>query len=603
MLTLSQFTYPGKDGRLESRVKAGGTRTGVVFALHSLIPPETPCLLRPHSGFWPPTASPTVPVRAPGSAPPLQAASDPNFAAKVTVGVELEGLAVVLNENQAVFAATAKDLGSFSWLTHKIITGSAQPIRAKVRRYSPKERHTLSAEVDALLEAGIIIPSTSPWRSNPLLVPKPDGTERLCIDYRPVNELTVADAYPMHRTDDIFASLGQARYFTVIDLKSGFHQIPLEEADAAKTTFYTPAGAFQYTRMPFGLKNAPATFQRIMDKVLLACGSFTRVYLDDVIVFSTGDRAHVGHVAQVLQTLLQSGLKANLKKCRFAIMECEYLGHVVSEDVVRPDPHKLTAIQQILPLTDISSIRSFLGLTGYYRRFVKGYAAIAHPLNELLQKDRAFVWTQECQAAFEELKHKLLNDAVLHQVHWDKPFLVQTDYSGKALGAVLSQTIDGVERPISLQSRSLTPGEKNYNAAEGEALAAIWAISIFRPYVHGSEFTIETDCQSLTWLKRLQEPSPKLARWLIKLSEYDYTIRHRAGKKNGNADALSRHPVLGDVNDPDCMERPVLPWESLHCQPAENCDISENLASPPLEFFFLEEHDLGEDASSIGREH
>lgn len=212
---------------------------------------------------------------------------------------------------------------------------------------------------------------------------------------------------------------------------------------------------------------------------------------------------------------------------------------MISKGTIKPSPEKLEAIKKLPFPSNISELRSFLGMTGYYRRFVKDYAKIAAPLNRLFRKDSSFAPQKDCNNSFETLKNTILDNAVLHRPDFSKPFLVQVDWSRNAIGAVLSQIIDDIERPILLQSRSLTDAEKNYSPAEGEALAAVWDVSTFRPYIHGSRFTLETDCSALTWLKIHPFPPPKLARWLLKLSEFDFEIKHRSGTKNANADALS----------------------------------------------------------------
>ena len=431
------------------------------------------------------------------------------------------------------------------------------------RRYSPMETQAIKLEVDKLLDAKVCRPSHSPYASNPLLVKKPDGSMRMCIDYRPLNAITVPDPYPMPRADDIFDSIGDARVFSIIDLKSGFHQLPIREADIPKTAFITPFGNFEYIKMPFGLRCAPATFQRAMDQTLSPyLGQFARVYLDDVLVYSKDMYQHLQHLDCILGALQRDGLRANPAKCKFAIKECKYLGHVVDSAGIRPCPEKVSAIQNMLPPNDVAGVRSLLGLFGYYRRFVKNFSSIAAPINALLQQERTFDWTQECQQAFLTLKAAILSDAVLHRPDFSLPYKLQVDWSGEGLGAVLSQVIDGVERPISFQSRSLTPAEKKYHSMEGEALAAVWGVHTFRPYLQGTVFLLETDCKALQWLKEQPNPPSRLGRWLLKLSEFQFEIKHKAGKKNGNADALSRLPNFS-AQPCDITDRPLLPFENF----------------------------------------
>ena len=271
------------------------------------------------------------------------------------------------------------------------------------------------------------------------------------------------------------------------------------------------------------------------------------------------------HLGCVLEALKQAGLKANPDKCKFYISECEYVGHLINAEGLSPSPPKLDAILQLQPPQDVSQLRSFLGLTGYYRRFVWRYANVAAPLNELLQKDRPCIWTLACQAAFNTLKDAIVDDVILKRPDYNQPFLVQVDWSTNGLGAVLSQIHNGVERPSAFQSRSLRPAEKNYSPTEGEALAAVWGLLMFRPYIQGQKFKLETDCSALTWLKEHPDPPPKIARWLLKLSEFDFDIIHRKGKQNANADALSRLPIDDSEIPEDITDRPLLPGESFFC--------------------------------------
>jgi len=557
------FTAPGLHQR-EARRPMGPTRWGVMVVLHDQIRPNIPLIPTPASGFWPPVPPPTTPVASLATPSQTAAAADyDNGRVQQLADTILQpSIADLILRHPDIFAAHDADLGTFNRVYHRIDTGSCLPIKAKLRRTAPGDAQAIEETVHTLLHARVIRPSYSPWLSRPLVVPKPNGDKRLVVDYRPLNTATTGDAYVMPRADDIFDSIGEAAVFTVIDLKAGFHQIPVWEPDIPKTAFATPIGNFEYTKMPFGLKGAPATFQRVMDDILgPALRGFTKVYLDDLLIYSGTLQEHCLHLECVFLALRQAGLKANPDKCTFAADSCKYLGHIVSADGIRPNPAKVDAISRLAPPTDVSQLRSFLGLTSYYRRFVHGYAKIASPLNALLTKDCEFVWTPACQAAFATLISGIVDNAVLARPDHSRPFIIQVDWSAEAVGAVLSQIHDGVERPVSFQSRSLGAAEKNYSPTEGEALAAVWGISVFRPYVQGRHFTLQTDCSALTWLKDHVDPPPKLARWLMKLSEFTFDICHRPGKKNANADALSRLPPAGSPPPSAVMERPFLPHE------------------------------------------
>lgn len=487
----------------------GPTRWGVMAVLHDADEPTMPTLPTPDSGFWPPVPPPTTPV-------PVLAHSCQPSPEEIATNLAVATLAsecphptitdLILSHSD-VFAQNDADLGRYCQAQHHIDTGDAAPIKAKIRRWSQGDATAINETVQGLLRDRVIRPSYSPWLSRPLLVPKPNGTKRLVVDYRPLNLITTGDAYIMPRADDIFDSIGDASVFTVMDLKAGFHQIPVCEGDIPKTAFATPMGTYEYVKMPFGLKGAPATFQRVMDQVLGAdLRTFTRVYLDDLLIYSRTVQEHYIHLECVFLALRRAGLKANPAKCNFAASTCKYLGHIISGHGIQPDSAKVDAIATLAPPTDVSQLRSVLGLTGYYRRFVKGYARIAAPLHALLQKEAWFVWDSACQEAFTALINGIVTDAVLYRPDFKKTFLVQVDWSRDGLGAVLSQMENGIERPVSFQSRSLSPPEKNYSPTEGEALAAIWGVSVFRPYIEGRHFTLETDCSALTWLVNHIDP-------------------------------------------------------------------------------------------------
>ena len=556
------FTAPGRN-RYRPRVDLGLTRWGTMVVLHCQGKAQIPLVPSPATGYWPPVPPPTSPVRF-GRLPEETTGGlhTEDLLATLKIPGEAIHLAGLITEHKDVFAASSADLGHYNRSEHHIDTGSSPPLKAKPRRYSPGDRNAMAKEVTNLLEAGVIRPSQSPWSSNPLLVPKPDHTVRMCVDYRPLNQVTVGDAYPMPRCEDIFDGIGEARLFSKIDLKSGFHQIPVNPRDIPKTAFSTPHGTFEYIKMPFGLKNAPATFQRAMDQVLVgATSTFVKVYMDDLLVYSQTEGDHFTHLQLVLQALRAAGLKASPTKCAFAQTETTYLGHLITSAGIAPSADKVTAVSRLDPPTDVTQLRAFLGLTGYYRRFVKGYANIAVPLTALLKKENHFEWTPARQEAFEVLKATIVEHAVLKRPDFTRPFSIQVDWSGTALGAVLSQEDQGTERPVAFQSKTLNAAERNYSATEGEALAAVWGVSVFRPYVHGQRFTLITDCSALTWLKEHPSPPPKLARWLLKLSEFDFDIVHRSGKQNRAADALSRLPCVAQSSEPGIMDRPLLPGE------------------------------------------
>ena len=375
------------------------------------------------------------------------------------------------------------------------------------------------------------------------MVKKKDGSVRFCIDYRRLNEVTVADQYPLPRIDDVLEALHKGRYFAVIDLKSGYWQIPLEEADAPKTAFRTLDGLYQFNVMPFGLRNAPATFQRLMDVVFSGMKwKGLLVYMDDIVVYSETPEEHLALLEDVLKRLAMAGLKLNPKKTVLVAKEVNYLGHVVSFDGIKPNPKKVQAVQSIRPPTNVREVRMFLGLTGYYRKFIPAYATLAGPLHNLTKKDQVFEWTAECQKAFELLKQCLITAPILAYPQRERQSIVDCDASADAVGAVLMQkTEDGREVAIQYASRSFSEQEKRWTTMEKEAFAIVWAVTTFRTYLLGERFVVRTDNSAAATLKKAKQP--KLQRWAVLLAEFDYHVEHRPGKLQTHVDALSRLPA------------------------------------------------------------
>ena len=334
--------------------------------------------------------------------------------------------------------------------------------------------------------------------------------------------------------------LSGAKYFSTLDLASGFWQVAMDESDKEKTAVCTHQGLYQFKRMPFGLCNAPSTFERLMDVVLKGLvGVRCLVYLDDVIVFGATIGECCDRLEEVLQRLEEAGLKIKGSKCQLFQPEVEYLGHVVSAEGVATDPKKVKAVQGWPTPHCTKDIRSFLGLCSYYRNFIRGFSQVAAPMNRLLEKETEFTWTQECEAAFEHLKQALISAPILGYPRPGRQLVVDTDASDVGLGAVLSQVQDGEERVLCYASRSLLRPERNYCVTRRELLAVIFAVRKFKAYL-GGEVRLRTDHHALMWLLNFKEPEGQVARWLEELGAYNLRIEHRPGKKHGNADALSR---------------------------------------------------------------
>ena len=406
--------------------------------------------------------------------------------------------------------------------------------------------------VKSMEKQGVIRPSTSPWASPVVLVPKKDGTQRFCVDYRRLNAITKKDVYPLPRIDDILDTLGGNKYFTSLDLAAGYWQVGMDDESAPKSAFVTHCGLFEFARMPFGICNAPATFQRLMEVVL--SGLLWKecfAYLDDVLVSSPDFKSHLAHLQEVFNHLCKAGLKLKTKKCRFLKLTVSYLGHLITSEGIQPDPEKTSRVANYPTPTDVNEVRSFLGLASYYRRFVPGFSQIAAPLHSLLKKGAQFYWSVECQDAFQKLKQLLISAPVLSYPRFDPnhPFILETDASAKGLGAVLAQQQeDGKVHPIAFASRSLNAHERNYGITEMETLAIVRAAKLFRPYLLGHPCEVVTDHAACTSLLNNRNPSSKLARWAMCVQELNLKINYRPGKSNLVADALSRNPLpVADV--------------------------------------------------------
>ncbi|GFU78637.1 retrovirus-related Pol polyprotein from transposon 17.6 [Trichonephila clavipes] len=341
-------------------------------------------------------------------------------------------------------------------------------------------------------------------------------------------------------------------FFSSMDLRSGYWQIEIDEADREKTAFITPEGLYEFKVMPFGLCNAPATFERMMDNLLRHFKwTMCLCYLDDIIVFSETFEDHLIRLRLVLKCLQEAGLKLNSKKCLFAAQEVKILGHLVSSNGVRPDPDKIKAVRNFPTPKNIHDIRSFLGLCSYFRRFIKGFCYLAEPLQSLLKSGVEFHWGPEEVEAFNSLKKALTSDPVLGMYDERASTEIHTDASGYGIGAVLVQIQNNVEKVIAYASRTLTKAEKNYSTTERECLAIVWATNKFRPYIFGKHFTVVTDHHSLCWLMNLKDPSGRLARWALRLQEHDFDVKYKTGKKHSDAGALSRNPVEEETETPD----------------------------------------------------
>ena len=458
-----------------------------------------------------------------------------------------EQICRLLCEFSEVFSKGPQDLGRTDVIQHRINTKDAAPIRQAPRRLPLAKQHEATQAIKEMERDGVIEPSVSPWAAPIVLVRKKDGSTRFCVDYRKLNSVTRKDSYPLPRIDDTLESLSGATWFSSLDLKSGYWQVGMHPEDREKTAFTTGRGLWQFRVMPFGLCNAPATFERLMEKVLAGLPlSVCLVYLDDILVPARSFDDHIQNLRTVFSRLQEANLKLSPKKCTLFRRQLKFLGHIVSEKGVATDPEKLEAVMTWPTPTNVSEVRRFLGLCSYYRRFVANFADIACPLHQCTEHPQIFKWNDELEKSFVSLKKALVEAPVLGYPDPDGHFILDTDASAYGIGAVLSQVQYGEEKVVAYYSRAMSRPERQYCVTRRELLAVVRSVQHFHPYLYGRHFTIRTDHAALRWLLSFRSPEGQTARWLECLQQYDFRIEHRAGAKHGNADALSRRPCLPD---------------------------------------------------------
>lgn len=484
-----------------------------------------------------------------------------------------------LCERASVFSLHEWDVGLAKDVEHHIRLSDPRPFRERSRRLAPADIDDVRMHLQELLKAGIIKESRSPYASPIVIARKKNGRIRMCIDYRTLNSRTVPDQYTTPRIDDALDCLSGSKWFSVLDLRSGYYQIAMANEDKEKTAFICPLGFFQFERMPQGITGAPATFQRLMEK---AVGDMNLlqvlVYLDDLIVFGRSLEEHEERLLRVLDRLEEVGLKLSLDKCQFCQPRVKYVGHIVSANGVATDPDKIEAVAKWPRPTDLKSLRSFLGFCGYYRRFIASYSSIVRPLTELtkgyaptrrgkqsaIDKTKTYFkeaepfnerWDQSCEDAFKRVIQCLINAPVLAFADANKPYVLHTDASFKGLGAVLYQEHPEGLRPVAFASRKLSSAEQRYAVHQLEFLALKWAVvDKFHDYLYGVKFTVRTDNNPLTYVLTTAKLNATGHRWLAALATYDFDVQYRPGKANIDADLLSRH--IADAAEPGA-------WDSL----------------------------------------
>ena len=426
--------------------------------------------------------------------------------------------------------------------THDVDVGDAAPIKQHPYRVSPDKSAKMQKEIAYMLEHDIIEPSESAWASPCVLVPKADGSLRFCTDYRRANDISKTDSYPIPRMDDCIDMIGSACYITKCDLLKGYWCVPLTERAKEVSAFVVSNGLYQYNVMPFGMKNSQATFQRMMNNCLGDLDG-VGIYVDDIVVYNDTWDEHLCGLEKVFGRLRDANLTVNLSKSDFGQAEVTYLGHVVGYGKVKPVDAKIECIKEFPVPRNKKSLMRFLGMVGYYRKFCKNFAAVTVPLTDLLRKSKPFVWSIECQDAFEKVKNLLCTHPVMSAPDFTKPFMLAVDASDFAAGAILMQrNNDGVDHPVAYFSKKFNNHQRNYSTVEKETLAIVLALEHFEVYVSSAagSITVFTDHNPLTFLSRMKNKNRRLLNWSLYLQEFNLDIRHIRGADNILADALSR---------------------------------------------------------------
>ena len=463
-----------------------------------------------------------------------------------------------------------------------LVPGSMLPNKPAYR-LNPKEHEELQRQVEELIEKGLVRESMSPCAIPTLLIPKKDGSWRMCIDSRAVNKITIRYRFPIPRLDDLLDQLYGAVIFSKIDLRSGYHQIRMRPGDEWKTAFKTREGLYEWMVMPFGLSNAPSTFMRLMNHVFKPfIGLFVVVYFDDILVYSKSQQDHMEHLYQVFQTLRKQKLYVNLKKCHFLTDSLVFLGYVVSAEGIKMDPSKIEAIISWPVPKSLHDIRSFHGLASFYRRFIRSFSSIIAPITECL-KGGKFQWNEEAQKSFELIKKKVTEAPVLILPDFSKLFEVDCDASGVGIGAVLSQ--EG--KPIAFFSEKLNESRRKYSTYDKEFYAIIRALDHWSHYLLPNEFLLHSDHEALKYLNSQQKLNSRHASWVEFLQPYSFSIKHKSGKLNQVADALSRrHSLLST------MEVQVLGFEvlkELYKNDPDFGNVWENCSKGSFNHFLVQE--------------
>ena len=460
----------------------------------------------------------------------------------------LQDLENLLNENPKAFATDETEIGTTPLIEMDIDTGDHPPIAKRPYVLALKHYEWAKQEIDKLLKAGVIRESHSSWSAPVVIVPKSNGEKRLCVDFRALNKITRTYIWPMPRAEDIFAKLGKAKFFTTLDLRAGYHHIALTKDSIPKTGFCINFGKYEYLKVPFGLAQAPAYFQNLMNKVLAGL-PFAIAYLDDIIIFSETPEEHLKHIKIVLQRLQAANLKMKRSKCSFFKKELHYLGHLLTTKGLKPQPEKVKAISELKAPTTPKGVREFLGMVGYYRKFISRFADAARPLTKLVRRESKFEWTKDCQVGFDYLRTCLMSDPILKYPDPNKRYVMFTDASDQAAAGVLCQEYPDsngktTEHPIAYLSAQFTDTQFKWSTIVKEGYVIYYCVKKWRPYLEGAEILLKSDAKSLEKFLEGKTDNNKLDRWSLELQGRNIKCVHIPGTQNRAADCLSRLPFV-----------------------------------------------------------
>ena len=480
----------------------------------------------------------------------------------------------LLEKNKDAFAEDERQIGTRPLITMSIDTGDQPPVAKRPYTLALKHHDWVRAEIDKLLEAGVIRESDSSWSAPIVVVPKSDGGKRLCIDYRALNHI-----WPMLRIEDILAKLGKAKFFTTLDLRSGYHHIALDKQSIKKTAFCTPFGKYEYLKVPFGLAQAPSYFQKLMNKVLNGL-NFVFAYLDDIIIFSTTAKEHMKHIQIVIDRLKAAQLKLKKSKCAFFKKELYYLGHLLTTEGIKPQLEKVKAIHEMKPPNNPKGVREFLGMVGFYRKFINRFADAARPITKLTRKDSKFVWTEECQTGFEYLRTSLTKSPILKYPDPCKRYVVFTDASDQAAAAVLTQEYsddDGQikEMPIAYLSAQFNDTQFKWSTVVKEGYAIYHAMKKWRHYLEDAGILLKSDAKSLQKFLNGRTDNLKLDRWSLELQGRNIQVEHIPGYKNKAADCLSHLPFVTRKRNDNPLKDEDIPVNAIQREDDTCCPLCE----------------------------